>query len=78
VRSLLAFVIEQGTEPGYARHQIVKSETEVIEIVKNSDLGVRFALEIRGRLFISSGTIQDDDVVSLRRALEGVVEDLDS
>jgi hypothetical protein len=78
VRSLLAFVSEHGTKPGYERYQIVKSDGEEIEIVKTSDLGVRFELQVHGRHFTVRGTIQDDDVVSLRKTLEQVVEDLDT
>jgi len=78
VRSVLAFVREHGTKPGYESYQIAKSDEAEIEIAKTSDLGVRFELKLRGRHFTVSGTIQDDDVASLRKALEDVVEDLDT
>ena len=42
VRSLLAFVKQHGTKPGYERHQISKSQEVLVEMAKTSDLGVRF------------------------------------
>ena len=78
VRSLLAFVREHGTKPGYESYQIAKSDEAEIEMAKTSDLGVRFELKVCGRHFTVCGTIQDEDAVSLRKVLEDVVEDLDT
>ena len=73
---LLDFVKVHSETPGFASHEIAKSDREKVLLVKNSDLGVRFALVIRSEESVLEATIQDGDVDSLRRVLEEIVADI--
>ena len=72
------FVRDHSSKPGSERYQISKFEGVEVDIAKTSDVGVRFELQMRSRGLSVSGTIQDEDVNSLQKALESVVEDLDT
>src|ERR1044072_9478314 len=46
VRSLLTFVQRESAAPGHAIHEVTKSPSGRVALVKNSDLGVRFAVTV--------------------------------